>query len=119
MTGKQGHTKKCPCVIIVSTGMGLEVLWYDSRTRNSQFLGPGCNVQYKVLKKSKAEKDSMNDDTPTDDFCAGALLSLTQRIAIPNDNSGVVVSNIPTTDDVNELESHTKSLVQDWRGFPG
>jgi len=64
----------------------------------------------------------MNDDTPADDFCARALSSLTQRIALANDDSGVVARNISsaaataatsTTDDVDELESHAKSLVED------
>jgi hypothetical protein len=62
----------------------------------------------------------MNDDTPADDFYARALSSLTQRTALANDDSGGVASNTPiataatsTTDDVDALESHAKSLVED------
>jgi hypothetical protein len=65
-----------------------------------------------------------------DDFYERALSSLTQRIALSNDGGGdrasdipnaactfvspaVTPAVIPTTDDVGELESHAKSLVED------
>jgi len=72
-----------------------------------------CTIRTRSSKNRQAEKDRMKDDTPVDDFCARALSSLTQRIALANDDSGVVASNTPTTDDVDELESHAKSLVED------
>ncbi|KAL3767139.1 hypothetical protein ACHAW5_003158 [Stephanodiscus triporus] len=73
----------------------------------------------------------MNDHpmTPADDFdfYARALSSLTQRIALANDDGGGGASNTPNTaaagvvvatttstiDDVDALESHAKSLVED------
>jgi hypothetical protein len=75
------------------------------------------------------EETTMHDHpkTPADDFYARALSSLTQRIALANDNGGGGASNTPNTaaagvvvatttstiDDVDALESHAKSLVED------